>query len=93
MGCKNSTNISQPGARTSPQKSSAKKSPQKSASKFKIKKVSESELKRHKPEDIIAFIKSGSLPMVAGLIEHYALELAFLSLRSTGFNFPMSEEK
>jgi hypothetical protein len=55
-------------------------SPIKGGAKKNIKQIPESELVKHKVGDILSFIKTGSLPMVDGLIQHHKLGLAVMLL-------------
>ena len=47
----------------------------------KIKEIDQSELQKHKPSDILSFIKTGNLSMVVGLIKYFKMEHSFVLLK------------
>jgi hypothetical protein len=87
MGCNTSKEGKQPkptkkiGGKQKDNTSPLKRSPMKGATPAKIKEIEESELQKHKPSDILSFIKTGNLSMVIGLIKYYKLENAFILLK------------
>jgi len=40
---------------------------------LQFKAISESELAKYKPQDILGFVKTGNVNMIQALIEHYKL--------------------
>lgn len=49
--------------------------------KSTIKSIPEAELKKHKIDSIVGFVKSGNISMVHGLTEYYKLGKGILNLR------------
>ncbi|CDW87252.1 UNKNOWN [Stylonychia lemnae] len=98
MGCNSSKDGKQPntkkigkkGAQASPQRSPRKRDH--SPSNFKA--VNEAELQKHKPQDILGFIKTGNVSMVHALINHYKLGQAVILLTGDkdGFSFTKTAE-
>jgi len=56
-----------------------------------IKEVSESELLKQKVSNIFGFVRSGNLPMVNGIINHYKLGQAVMTLRGFQEEFAISK--
>eukprot|EP00347_Sterkiella_histriomuscorum_P007709 403347865 len=87
MGCNTSKDGKQPkpikkiGGKQKDNASPLKQSPIKGGSPSKIKEIDHSELEKHKPSDILSFIKTGNLSMVVGLIKHFRLEHSFVLLK------------
>ena len=52
--------------------------------------MSEADLKKHKVEDICAFVKNGNISMVANLIQYYNVGRGVLSLRTSGDTFDLT---
>jgi hypothetical protein len=74
----------------SPDKVSKFESPSKSPTKS-IKGVKEDDLKKHKAQDILGYVKSGNLPMVHGLINYYRLGQAVMLLSGHADEFAMTK--
>lgn len=52
-----------------------------------IKELPPAELAKHKPSDIMSFVKTGNLAMIHGLIKHYKLEESVMNLRAPADEF------
>jgi hypothetical protein len=57
----------------------------------KFKELSAEQLKKHKPSDIIGFVKSGNLTMAGGLIEGYGLGKTVLLLKGCTDDFQLTK--
>jgi len=67
-------------------------SPQKSPSKA-LKVIPESQLAKHKVSDIMAFVKTGNLPMVTGLVNYHRLGRGVVLVRGATDEFKLNGEK
>lgn len=56
-----------------------------------IKEVANGELAKHKPEDILGFVKTGNLPMIHGLIKYHKLDKAVILLTGHKEEFAWSK--
>lgn len=81
MGCKTSKDTQEPSEKRPIKKGDQSQSAEKSPSKQDRKQIAEKELLKHKVTDILGFIKSGNLNMVAGLVDHHHLGQSVLLLR------------
>jgi len=76
MGCKTSKDVQAPGskklAKAETNASKGKHLPVLTPIKA-IKELPPAELAKHKPSDIISFVKAGNLAMIHGLIKYYNL--------------------
>jgi hypothetical protein len=91
MGCKTSKDVQAPGSKkptkaevTSRGRHTPVKSPMKA-----IKELPPAELAKHKPSDIISFVKAGNLAMIHGLLKHYNLQESVMNLRAPRDEFKM----
>ena len=67
-------------------------SPQKSPSKA-LKVIPESQLAKHKVSDIMAFVKTGNLPMVTGLVNYHRLGRGVVLVRGAADEFKLNGDK
>lgn len=90
MGCNTSKQAKPPGSKPGRNSSSPDKggspskrhaAPQLTLHKTTIKQIPEAELKKHKIEAIVGFVKSGNISMVHSLTEHFKLGKGILNLR------------
>ena len=85
MGCTTSKDGKQPNTKkigkSKDHASPSKQSPIKGQTPMKLKEIDESELQKHKPTDIIGYVKAGNLSMINGLIKYYKLENTFVLLK------------
>ena len=90
MGCNTSKQAKPPGSKPGKGQSSPEKGgspsmrhgvPSYHVSRSTIKTIPEAELKKHKIDSIVGFVKSGNISMVHNLVEHYKLGRGILDLR------------